>query len=60
MFRALILTIAVLLTGCATAPDYRTMQQETTRYNLPRTPDKGSAVVFVVRPSYLLQARFLI
>jgi hypothetical protein len=41
------------LTGCATLPSPEVMRAETARYNLPRLPDPGKAIVYVVRPSGL-------
>ena len=52
---ARILTVCAFLamTGCASLPSPEVMKSETTAYQLPKLPEKGKAVVYVVRPSPL-------
>lgn len=42
-----------LLSGCATLPSPEQMQSEVAGYQLPRSPEGGKAMVYVVRPSQL-------
>jgi hypothetical protein len=44
---------AVLLAGCASLPSPDEMKAETAGYQLPKLPDDGKAIVYVVRPSSL-------
>lgn len=41
------------LSGCATLPSPEQMRAETASYNLPRLPESGKAIVYIVRPSGL-------
>ncbi len=42
---------AAVLTGCASLPTPEVMKAETITYQLPKLPDSGKAIVYVVRPS---------
>lgn len=44
-------TALVALTGCATLPSPEKMKAETASFELPKKPDEGKALVYVVRPS---------
>jgi hypothetical protein len=46
-------SFAVLIAGCASLPSPDVMKAETASYQLPRLPDDGKAIVYVVRPSSL-------
>lgn len=39
------------LTGCASLPSPEVMKAETASYSLPKLPEAGKAIVYVVRPS---------
>ncbi len=39
------------LTGCASLPSPEAMKAETASFQLPKLPDAGKAIVYVVRPS---------
>jgi len=39
------------LTGCANLPSMDVMKAETASFQLPKLPDEGKAMVYVVRPS---------
>ena len=41
----------VALTGCASLPSPEKMKEETATFQLPKKPDDGKALVYVVRPS---------
>lgn len=41
------------LAGCASLPSTETMKAETASYQLPKLPEPGKAIVYVVRPSSL-------
>jgi hypothetical protein len=41
------------LSGCATLPSPEVMKSETAGYQLPKLPDPGKAIVYIVRPSPL-------
>lgn len=41
------------LTGCATAPPLEAMRAEVSSFKLPKLPDPGKAMVYVVRPAVL-------
>lgn len=43
----------VALAGCASLPSPEVMKAETAAYQLPKLPDAGKAIVYVVRPSSL-------
>lgn len=47
----LIACAAAILTGCASLPSPEVMKAETATYQLPKLPDPGKAIVYVVRPS---------
>ena len=40
-----------ILTGCASLPSPEVMKAETASYQLPKLPEPGKAIVYVVRPS---------
>lgn len=40
-----------LVSGCASTPPPETMQQKVEGYQLPKLPEEGKAVVYVVRPA---------
>ena len=42
---------AVGLTGCASLPSRDAMKSEVENFNLPRKPEQGKGLVYVVRPS---------
>lgn len=52
---ALVITAAALLglAGCASLPTPEAMRTEVAGYQLPKLPDAGKAMVYVVRPSGL-------
>lgn len=41
------------LSGCASLPSTEAMKAETASYQLPKLPEPGKAIVYVVRPSAL-------
>lgn len=43
--------LIVLLTGCASVPSSEVMKAETASYVLPKLPEPGKAIVYVVRPA---------
>lgn len=49
----LIALAAAALSGCASLPSPEVMKAETAAYQLPKLPDPGKAIVYVVRPSSL-------
>lgn len=49
----LIACFVLVLTGCANLPSPDAMKAETANYQLPKLPDTGKAMVYVVRPSAL-------
>jgi Protein of unknown function (DUF2846) len=49
---AIAATLAVL-TGCASLPSPEVMKAETATFQLPKLPDPGKAIIYVVRPSGL-------
>lgn len=49
----LILLSVALFSGCATLPEPDVMKAETANFQLPKLPDQGKAIVYVVRPSGL-------
>ena len=57
MFRrfaiASIAVAAIGLTGCASLPSPEAMKAEVAGYKLPKLPEAGQAMVYVVRPSSL-------
>lgn len=42
---------SALITGCASLPSSEVMKAETATYQLPKLPEQGKAIVYVVRPS---------
>jgi hypothetical protein len=44
---------ALLLGGCASLPSAEAMKAETANYTLPKLPEPGKALIYVVRPSAL-------
>lgn len=50
---ALTVGAVVALSGCATLPSPDVMKAETASFQLPKLPDPGKAIVYVVRPSSL-------
>jgi hypothetical protein len=48
---ALLVAALVAMTGCASLPSPEVMKAETATYQLPKTPEVGKAIVYVVRPS---------
>ena len=49
---ALIVAVAAM-TGCATAPTGDALKTAVSGYQLPKSPDTGKAIVYVVRPDFL-------
>jgi uncharacterized protein DUF2846 len=49
----LIAIALVALAGCASLPSPAVMKAETATYQLPKLPEPGKAIVYVVRPSGL-------
>jgi hypothetical protein len=52
MFIGLLVSTA-FINGCASLPSPEVMKSETVTYQLPKLPEQGKAVVYVVRPSSL-------
>lgn len=50
---AFLIAALAALTGCASLPSPEVMKAETATYQLPKTPEPGKAIVYVVRPSGL-------
>ena len=50
---AIAATALSLITGCASLPSPEAMRAETATFQLPKLPDSGKAIVYVVRPSAL-------
>ena len=48
---SLIAIAAMVLPGCATLPSPEVMKTETANFQLPKLPEAGKAMVYVVRPS---------
>lgn len=48
---AVLVAALVAMTGCASLPSPEVMKAETATYQLPKTPEAGKAIVYVVRPS---------
>jgi hypothetical protein len=53
LFRVLGAVALVSLVGCATLPSPEVMKAEIASFELPKKPDAGKAMVYVVRPSGL-------
>jgi len=51
LFRMILLAILVLSAGCATLPQPAEMQADIADFVLPKSPEEGKALVYVVRPS---------
>jgi hypothetical protein len=49
--RIILLAVAILFVGCASLPPPAEMRSETANFNLPKLPEDGKAIVYVVRPS---------
>lgn len=49
----LIACAALVMSGCASLPSPEKMKAETANYQLPKLPEQGKAMVYVVRPSPL-------
>lgn len=47
----ILISCAVLFTGCASAPSYEKMKADTEGFVLPKLPEDGKAIVYVVRPA---------
>jgi hypothetical protein len=47
----LVAVALAVLSGCATLPSPETMKAETAGYQLPKQPEAGKAIVYVVRPA---------
>ena len=45
--------IFTVLSGCASLPSPEKMKAEVLEYQLPKLPEEGKAIVYVVRPSSL-------
>ena len=50
---ALLLVFLGAMSGCASLPSPEAMKAETATYQLPKLPESGKAIVYVVRPSGL-------
>ena len=50
---AFLVATLVAMTGCVSLPSPEAMKAETASYQLPKTPEAGKAIVYVVRPSGL-------
>lgn len=55
MFKSarLMVLCSLLLSGCVNMPNFKQMQQDVNNYQLPKTPEEGKAMVYVVRPSLI-------
>ncbi|MDT7836030.1 DUF2846 domain-containing protein [Aquabacterium sp. OR-4] len=49
----LLLAAAALASGCASLPSPEVMKKEIASFQLPKLPEEGQAIVYVVRPSPL-------
>lgn len=50
---AFLVATLVGMTGCASLPSSEVMKAETATYQIPKAPESGKAIVYVVRPSGL-------
>ena len=50
---ALVAAAIAVLSGCASVPTPEVMKSETAGFTLPKLPEQGKAIVYVVRPSGL-------
>ncbi|MFN5802585.1 MAG: DUF2846 domain-containing protein [Burkholderiales bacterium] len=48
-----IATLTIFTAGCANLPSTEVMKAETDSYKLPKLPEEGKAIVYVVRPTNL-------
>jgi hypothetical protein len=48
-----IVSVIATLSGCVRLPSPEVMKSETASYQLPKLPEPGKAIVYVVRPSLL-------
>ncbi len=46
-----VLSLAVIFSGCASLPSHEKMKADIQGYALPKLPEEGKAIVYVVRPS---------
>lgn len=53
MATLLLASFIVIFSGCASLPSPEIMKAETSTYQLPKLPEPGKAIVYVVRPSSL-------
>lgn len=51
--RSVILLVTMFLVGCASLPTAQEMRSDVVDYQLPKLPEEGKAIVYVVRPSSL-------
>lgn len=51
MLRILLISLVFVFAGCATLPKPSEMQADVSGFTLPKLPEKGKAMVYVVRPS---------
>ena len=51
LVRVFTVCAAFIFTGCASLPSPEAMKSEVATYNLPKLPEPGKAMVYVVRPS---------
>jgi hypothetical protein len=47
------LALTITLSGCVTLPTPEVMKAATASYNLPKSPEAGKAIVYIVRPTAL-------
>lgn len=53
LVRMFLFGVLILLAGCATLPQPAEMQADIANFTLPKLPEDGKALVYVVRPSSL-------
>lgn len=49
--KIILISLSVVFAGCASLPGPEEMKQEILGFKLPASPEKGKAIVYVVRPS---------
>lgn len=49
----ILVTAVAVLSGCATLPSTEEMKKQTVGFELPKLPEPGKAIVYVVRPNGL-------
>jgi len=49
----IIISVALFFAGCATLPPPAQMKEEVEDFELPKLPEDGKAIVYIVRPSSL-------